>query len=175
LRPFLEPEIEVLRSMDSSQQSYGETQARDSAGVAQNGARKKPRFRPVKGKLLGPRSGVSATGRLWGLAGGKAPADERTAWPRRLRDIMNALIVDQGGLEIISEARLSLIRRAATLTVELERIEARFADGTASEGYPDLYQRLSNALRRILCDLGLDRAPKDITPDLRTYLQEGQP
>ncbi len=46
-------------------------------------------------------------------------------------------------------------------------MEARLAAG--HEGVDlDLYQRLANSLRRILETLGLDRAPKDVTPTSRS-------
>jgi hypothetical protein len=95
--------------------------------------------------------------------------DQRSPWARRLRDIMALHVADRGGPDVISEAQRSLIRRAGTLTVELERLEAKFATGQAAEGALDVYQRAANSLRRLLEAIGLDRVPKDVT-DLPRYL-----
>ena len=79
---------------------------------------------------------------------------------------------DLGGEGAVSEAEKSLIRRAATLTVELERMEERFAtDGEADSAALDLYSRTAGNLRRLLEATGLQRRPRDVTPDLRHYIE----
>jgi hypothetical protein len=78
---------------------------------------------------------------------------------------------DLGGQESTSEAERSIIRRAATLTVELERLELKFARaGEATTADLDLYQRTSNSLRRLLESVGLQRRMKDVTPTLAEVL-----
>src|SRR6516165_8836396 len=68
--------------------------------------------------------------------------DGRSAWVRRCKDIIEAHLSDLGGEDNTSAAERSLIRRAAVLTTELERLEARFASaGEASERDLDLYIR----------------------------------
>jgi hypothetical protein len=58
----------------------------------------------------------------------------------------------------------------ATLTVELERMEAGFAvAGEAQPDQLDLYQRTANSLRRLLEAIGLQRRPRDVTPDPLEY------
>jgi len=99
--------------------------------------------------------------------------DGRSLYVRRFRDVLSLHLSDAGG-DRASEAIKSMARRAATLTVELERLEAEFAtskDG-ATPNQLDLYQRLTNSLRRVLETIGLERQTRDITltPDLRTYL-----
>ena len=59
--------------------------------------------------------------------------DGRSTWVRRLRDLISVHIEDLGGDDSISEAERSLVRRAATMTVELERMEAVFAVRGRSE------------------------------------------
>jgi len=105
-----------------------------------------------------------------------ASGDGRGVWARRLRDIIELHVSDQGGADMISEARRSLIRRASAITVELERLEAKFATGEAAEHDFMTYTTGANTLRRILADIGLDRVARDITPDLPSYLRtiEGQ-
>lgn len=93
------------------------------------------------------------------------------AWARRLRDLIQLHSDDLGGAEHLSEAVKSLVRRAATLEVELEGMELRFAsEGAATPTGLDLYQRTAGNLRRLLESLGLDRRPRDITPNIDLYL-----
>jgi hypothetical protein len=100
--------------------------------------------------------------------------DGRSTWVRRLRDLMGLHLSDLGGEDAVSEAERSIVRRAATLTVELERLELKFAkDGEASASDIDLYQRTSNTLRRHLEAVGLERRARDVTPpSLSRYLEE---
>jgi hypothetical protein len=98
-------------------------------------------------------------------------ADGRSAWARRMRDLMALHLSDLGGDAAVSAAERSLVRRIATLTVELERMEERFAgDGEADPAALDLYSRTSGNLRRLLEALGLQRRARDVTPDLRDYI-----
>lgn len=98
--------------------------------------------------------------------------DGRTSWARRLRDLVALHLADLGGEGAVSEAEKSLIRRAATLTVELERMEVQFAtDGSADPDALDLYSRTAGNLRRLLEATGLQRRPRDVTPDLRHYIE----
>jgi hypothetical protein len=103
--------------------------------------------------------------------------DGRSTWVRRLRDLIGLHLVDLGGPDMASEAEKSIIRRAATLTVELERLELRFAQADLSGQAPDpgdldLYQRTANSLRRLLEAVGIKRVPRDITPKLSSYLAD---
>ncbi|MCJ2055647.1 hypothetical protein MKL09_03655 [Methylobacterium sp. J-048] len=89
-----------------------------------------------------------------------------------MRDLMALHLSDLGGEAAVSEAEKSLIRRAATLTVELERMEERFAtDGEADAEGLDLYSRTAGNLRRLLEATGLQRRHRDVTPDLRHYIE----
>jgi phytoene dehydrogenase-like protein len=99
--------------------------------------------------------------------------DGRSAWVRRCKDIIEAHLSDLGGEDNTSAAERSLIRRAAVLTTELERLEARFASaGEASERDLDLYIRAAGNLRRLLDALGLQRRPRDVAPSLGELLRE---
>lgn len=78
--------------------------------------------------------------------------DGRTKWARRLKDLIDrysADIIEPN--ETLSEATRSLIRRAAVLTLELERAEEGFA-GKDEVDAKDLesYQTSVNSLRRLL-------------------------
>ena len=86
--------------------------------------------------------------------------DHRSVWARRFRDLIQLHLSDLGGPEDCSEAQVSLVRRAATLEIELERLEYEFArpDRTAGAKAIDRYSMLSNTLRRLLTTLGLERS-----------------
>lgn len=98
--------------------------------------------------------------------------DGRSAWARRLRDLIELHGTDLGGLDELSEAQRALIRRASALTVELEHLEMQFATRDATADELDLYSRLSNTLRRLHETLGLERRPKDVKPTLSEYLRQ---
>ena len=100
--------------------------------------------------------------------------DGRSIWARRLRDLISLHTSDLGGLGNLSQAELSIIRRASCLTVELEHLEMKFAlaeDG-ASESQLKTYQMTVNTLRRTLEALGLKRRAKDVTPDPLEYARD---
>jgi hypothetical protein len=60
--------------------------------------------------------------------------DHRAAWVRRLRDIIQGHVADAGGIDLLSTAEQSIVRRAAMLELQLEMLETAFAenDGMAS-------------------------------------------
>lgn len=96
--------------------------------------------------------------------------DGRTVWPRRFRDLIDLHVADLGGEGEISEAERQLVRRCATLGVELERLEAEFAvEGQADPEKLDLYIRASGALKRLWDALGLERRQKRV-PTLHEVL-----
>ena len=89
--------------------------------------------------------------------------DNRGPWIRRCKDIIADLTSDRGGVSELSAAEASLIRRAATLSVECELLEAKFAEaGQASDRDLDLYGRTSGNLRRIFETLGIHRRARSI-------------
>jgi hypothetical protein len=94
--------------------------------------------------------------------------DGRSPWARRWRDLVELHAGDLGGMDLLSEAQLSLVKRAATIEVELEQVEGKLSTGRDAD--LDLYTRSTSHLRRIFEVLGVERRPKDVTLDLRTYL-----
>jgi hypothetical protein len=98
--------------------------------------------------------------------------DGRTMWARRLRDLTAMLVADQGGDDVISAARMAIVRRAAIIQIELELRELRFADEEPSYLQLEQYSRISGNLRRMLESLGLERRAKDVTPpSVDAYLE----
>lgn len=100
--------------------------------------------------------------------------DGRSAWVRRLRDLIELHTSDLGGPAAVSMAEQSVVRRASTLVVELEMLEARFAEaGGATADELDLYARVSGNLRRLYEATGLQRRARDVTPpDPLDYARE---
>jgi len=116
------------------------------------------RSEPTQAKL---RSAISNGSRLLD------DVDGRSAWARRLRDLVEDHTVQLGSDANVTEAERRLIRRAAMLTLQSETMERRWAteaDGEASTKQLEVYQRTSNSLRRLLESLGLRRRPRDVTP-----------
>jgi hypothetical protein len=98
--------------------------------------------------------------------------DGRSIYARRYRDLVALHTNDLGGAANISAAEQAIVRRAATIIINVERLELKFAqaeDVAASD--LDLHQRMSNTLKRLLESLGLKRRARDVTPSLQDYLR----
>ena len=122
--------------------------------------------RPLEPSLASVRSAISnGSVLLHGL-------DHRSAWARRLRDLIAASVADLGGPDNVSNHELILIRRAAMLALQCElqeQVWAKERDGQAGPKSLDLYQRTVGALRRTLESLGIRRRAIDITPHPLDY------
>lgn len=121
-----------------------------------------------KPDLTLPRLRSALTNGKFILAG----TDHRSAWMRRLRDLVQAHISDLGGDDVIFHSERMLINRASMLALQLEMMERKFADTDGVAGGHDLnmYQRGLNTLRRTLETLGLQRRTRDVTPTVDEYL-----
>jgi len=95
-----------------------------------------------------------------------AGVDGRSAMARRFREIVTGIEADLGN--DLTEAQRALLARAATLACWCEEREAELARGEQFDAGE--YATISNALRRILSDLGLHRASRDVTPTLADYI-----
>ena len=91
-------------------------------------------------------------------------ADGRSVTARRFRDLYEDIAADLGGLDCLSEGQKQLIRRAAMLSAECEKLEAQSARGEA-EFNVDLYGQMCDRLGRLFGRLGLERKAREITPD----------
>jgi hypothetical protein len=103
--------------------------------------------------------------------------DGRSLRVRRYRDLLALHLGDLGGADMVSNSELAILRRAACLMVELERIEVLLASDDprlSREHTLDVYQRTSNTLRRLLESLGLRRRARDITPSLSEIIGEAR-
>ena len=104
------------------------------------------------------RSAVSNGNRLFTVE----PLDGRTHMAMRFRDLNDDIIADLGGRDRLSTGQLQLVRRAATLSVTAEGMEADAVSGKAFD--VDLYGQLTDRLGRCLQRLGLERKARDVRP-----------
>ena len=113
--------------------------------------------RPVDDPSVTPRKGRSR------VTNGKV-LNQRSPWVRRCKDVIAAHLSDLGGADNTSAAERSIIRRAAVLTTELERLEVKFATaGEADTLDLETYQRCANSLRRLLEAVGLQRRQRVVS------------
>lgn len=102
--------------------------------------------------------------------------DERCIFARRLRDIMALHIDDLSGgtgASALSEAQISLIRRASVLELRLEDLEMKMAMGQIVS--LDDYGRISGHLRRLFETVGVRRSRgPDVTPTLHEVVAKHQ-
>ena len=112
-----------------------------------------------------PRSAITSGRELF--VGG----DANSAWSRRFHDLIVGHVLDLGGADVLSEAQFSLIRRAAAIEAELERMDARLSRDEPVD--LDAYGRATSHLRRLFETLGVERKPRDVTPTLGDILREG--
>jgi hypothetical protein len=108
-----------------------------------------------------PRSAVTS-GRNLLLKG-----DPNSAWSRRYHDLISGHVADMGGADMLSEAQAALIRDAAALEIELEKMRGLLSEGQKVD--LDLYGRIAGQRRRILESIGLERKARDV-PSLAEYL-----
>jgi hypothetical protein len=98
--------------------------------------------------------------------------DGRSLIARRYRDIVRAIVADQGGAAQISEARLQLVRRFSAAAVLAEQMESRLANGEQIDIAE--HALLASTLVRIARRIGVNRVPRDVTPSpsVVEYLRE---
>jgi len=98
--------------------------------------------------------------------------DQRGAWVRRAKDVLSQHLADKPDATAAEQA---IIRRAAVLIVELERLERQFAlAGEADALTLDLYGRVAGNMRRLLESVGLERRAKVVGMSLGDLLREDQ-
>jgi hypothetical protein len=86
----------------------------------------------------------------------------RSPWAMRWNDLILAHVNDLGGSETLSEAQISICRRAAAMECELEAMEGRMsAGGSVDVG---VYSRLAIRLCRLLELIGIKRRTRPIDP-----------
>jgi hypothetical protein len=113
-----------------------------------------------------PDSAPAASGKTKLLT--VADLDQRTSAAKSARALIGALHDDLGGEDRLSAAERVLVQRAAIAAAMCEHAEVRWLSGHNV----DLagYCTLVNSARRLFADLGLERRPRDVTPDLQRYI-----
>jgi hypothetical protein len=96
--------------------------------------------------------------------------DGRSLVARRYRDIVDAIVIDQGGADRCSESRRQLIRRFGAAAVLAEQMESRLANGETID--ISEHALLCSTLTRLASRIGIDRRSMDITPDPLTYARQ---
>lgn len=94
--------------------------------------------------------------------------DGRSPLARRYRDVLSALVVDQGGIDRLTEARVQLCRRFAASACIAEAMEADLVNGKQI----DISEHclLSSTLVRLANRIGINRTAREIIPTLHQYL-----
>ena len=86
--------------------------------------------------------------------------DGNSRWARRYRDLIAAHCQDLGGVDLLSEAQLSLIKRASAIELELEQMEGKLSLGGAID--LDVFTRSASHLRRLFETIGIARMAKPV-------------
>jgi hypothetical protein len=89
--------------------------------------------------------------------------DGNSRWARRYRDLIAAHCQDLGGVDVLSAAQLSLIRRASAIELELEQMEGKLSLGEPVD--LDVFTRSASHLRRLFETLGIGRLARAVTVD----------
>ena len=94
--------------------------------------------------------------------------DGRTKARKAADKLLAELISDMGGDAHVSAGRRALAEHAAILAAMAEHQGAQFLSGTPID--IGEYTTTTNALRRLLTDIGLERRSRDVTPPLADYI-----
>jgi hypothetical protein len=97
-----------------------------------------------------------------------ANVDGRTAAARRYRDLCLSLADDLGGASTLTEAQNALVRQAAAMIVQSEKLQGEVLRGETVDS--EQLVRLANAATRILTRLGLKRTPRETRSALDVML-----
>jgi hypothetical protein len=92
----------------------------------------------------------------------------RSAEARRFKDLVSSFAASLGGEGALTEAERALIRNAALLTLQSERLQAAFVAGR--EVNSEELTRLANSSARMLAALRNKRERKEAGPTLPQYL-----
>jgi hypothetical protein len=96
--------------------------------------------------------------------------DARTSAYRRARELINGIEADLGGADQLTTAQRQLAQRASVYGALIESCEVEWLEGRIVD--PNWFAA-TNAQRRVLRDLGLERRAKDVTT-LSNILVEDQ-
>jgi hypothetical protein len=96
--------------------------------------------------------------------------DGRSAEARRFKDLVSSFAAGLGGEGALTEAERALIRIAASLAVQSERLQAALVAGR--EVNSQEMTRLANSSARVFTALRIKRERKEAVPTLSQYLAD---
>ena len=99
--------------------------------------------------------------------------DKRTKAAQRALDLHERLVAERGGSEVLSVLRYQMTQSVAVLCAMIEDLQAKWISGQSID--PATIATLLNARRREAELIGIDPAPRDITPALCDYLAAKPP
>jgi hypothetical protein len=138
-----------------------ETTANGHQGAPSRAVKKRRKRAPSR--AIRPRSAITSGRALF------VDGNPNSAWSRRFHDLLVAHIGDVSpqGADALSAAQLGLIRRAAAIECELERLDSMLSQGEEID--LDSYARVAGHLRRLWETLGLERRAKQVN-DMDAFL-----
>jgi hypothetical protein len=89
-------------------------------------------------------------------------ADGRSAWARRWNDLILMHAADLGGLDMLSEAQISICKRSAAIECQLESLEGHMSASAPVD--LAVYARLTGVLCRLFELVGIKRLTKPLDP-----------
>jgi hypothetical protein len=99
-----------------------------------------------------------------------AGVDGRTHLARRYADICAAVVADMGGEGRVGEVKLSLIRRFSAQCALAEQLETDLVNGKTID--ISHHSLLASTLVRLSQRIGINRVPKNVTPNIADYLEQ---
>lgn len=99
-----------------------------------------------------------------------ADLDRRTSAARAALSLRDSLASDLGGLDHLTAMQRELVENSAVLGAMLKDASARYLSGLPVDLTE--FMALTNAQRRLLADLGLERRMHELVPTLAQHLQD---
>lgn len=122
-----------------------------------------PPITPEKPQTSQGRAGAKARLRTLG------DVDRRTKAGQAAFKLRDDLAADLGGWERLTAMQRELVSNASLLGAMLQDAGVAYLQGQAVDLAE--FMALTNAQRRLLADLGLERKMRDVTPDLRDIIE----
>ncbi|MDE2466168.1 MAG: hypothetical protein KGO02_20995 [Alphaproteobacteria bacterium] len=97
-----------------------------------------------------------------------ADLDRRTSAARVAFELRDSIAADLGGFDHLTAMQRELVENTAVLGAMLKDAAASYLSGDPVDLAE--FMALTNAQRRLLADLGLERRAHDLAPDLQRYV-----
>ncbi|WP_244571324.1 hypothetical protein [Mesorhizobium carmichaelinearum] len=97
--------------------------------------------------------------------------DRRTRAAQATFELRDSIASDLGGADRLSAMQKEIVDGAALLGAMIKDLGANYLSGDPVDLAE--FMALTNAQRRLLADIGLERRQRDVTPTLDSYLNRG--